>query len=27
MDEEKMKRIPWYKRLIGTIAKIFAPLM
>lgn len=27
MDVTKYKATPWYKRLIGTMAKIFAPLM
>lgn len=27
MDKEKYKKTPWYKRLVGAIAKIFAPLM
>lgn len=27
MDEHKYRNTPWYKRIIGTIAKIFAPLM
>lgn len=27
MDEARIRAIPWYKRMIGTIAKIFAPLM
>jgi Phosphatidylserine/phosphatidylglycerophosphate/cardiolipin synthases and related enzymes len=27
MDIEKHKKLPWYKRLVGAVAKIFAPLM
>lgn len=27
MDIEKHKKLPWYKRLVGAIAKVFAPLM